>query len=86
MMILSGSKLELPEWSMALRMEPSSYYDNAIVGYDANRDRLIYDEDKIIDTLITKEEMSIEDAIEYYEFNINGSQGANYPIYIVSAR
>jgi len=30
--------------------------------------------------------MSIEDAIEYYEFNINGSQGENYPIYIVSAR
>lgn len=85
-MILSGSRMELPEWSKALRMEPSSYYDMAIIGYDANKDRLIYDEDKVIDTLITKEEMSIEDAIEYYEFNINGSQGANYPIYIVSAR
>jgi hypothetical protein len=78
--------MELPEWSEALRMEPSNYYDVAIIGYEANKDRLIYDEDKIIDILITKEEMSIEDAIEYYEFNINGSQGANFPIYIVSAR
>ena len=42
-MILSGSKMELPEWSEALRMEPSSYYDIAIMGYDSNKDRLIYD-------------------------------------------
>jgi hypothetical protein len=85
-MILSGSKMEIPEWSQALRIQPFSYYDVAIVGYEANKDRLIYDEDKIIDILITREQMSIEDAIEYYEFNINGSQGENYPIYIVSAR
>ena len=85
-MILSGSKIQIPEWSCALQMEPREFYDFAILGYDPSRDRFIYDEDRVIDILITKEEMSIEDAIEYYEFNINGSQGANFPIYIVSAR
>ena len=85
-MILSGSKIQIPEWSCALQMEPREFYDSAILGYDTSRDRFIYDEDRVIDILITKEEMSIEDAIEYYEFNINGSQGANFPIYIVSAR
>ena len=85
-MILSGSKIQIPEWSCALQMEPREFYDIAILGYDPSRDRFIYDEDRVIDILITKEEMSIEDAIEYYEFNINGSQGANFPIYIVSTR
>ena len=86
MMNLSGSEMELPEWSCALRMEPSVFYDEAILGYESDSDRLIYNEDKIIDILIIKEEMSIEDAIEYYEFNIKGSQGENFPIYIIPAR
>jgi hypothetical protein len=36
-MILIGSNLTLPEWSEALRMEPSEYYDEAILGYDPSR-------------------------------------------------
>ena len=85
-MTLIGSNLTLPEWSEALRMEPREYYDEAILGYDPQEDRLIYNEDKIIDILITKEGMSVEDAIEWYDYNIQGSQGKNHPAYIIPAR
>jgi hypothetical protein len=84
-MILIGSNLTLPEWSEALRMEPHEYYDDAILGYDPQEDRLIYNEDKIIDILITKEGMSVEDAIEWYDYNICGTQGEHYPNYIIPA-
>tara|TARA_R100000008_G_scaffold86821_1_gene81857 strand:- start:887 stop:1144 length:258 start_codon:yes stop_codon:yes gene_type:complete len=85
-MTLIGSNMQIPEWSEALRMEPREIYDEAIIGYDPQADRLIYNEDKVIDILITKEEMSTADAIEYYDYNIVGSQGENYPIYIIPAR
>jgi hypothetical protein len=85
-MILIGSKIQIPDWSQALRMEPADYYDEAIVGYDPIDDRFIYNEDKVIDILITKEEMSTEDAVEWYDYNIQGTQGENYPIYIIPAR
>jgi hypothetical protein len=35
--------------------------------------RLIYSVKKVIETLITEDEMSLEDAMEHYEFNIRGS-------------
>jgi len=82
-MISSGFNLMLPDWSEALRVEPHEHYDEAILGYDPLEDRLIYNEDKIIDILIIKEGMSVEDAIEYYEYNINGTQGKNTPTYII---
>ena len=78
-----GFSLTLPEWSEALRMEPHEYYDEAILGYNPAEDRLVYNEDKIIDILITKEGMSVEDAIEWYDYNTQGSQGKNYPTYII---
>ena len=77
--------LNTPEWAEARRLEPSEYYDEAILGYDPMEDRFIYDENKVIDILITKEEMSVEDAIEWYDYNIYGTQGENYPIYIIPA-
>ena len=82
-MISIGSKLILPDWSQARRLEPAESYDDAILGYNPMEDRLIYSEDKIIDILITKEGMSVEDAIEWYDYNICGTQGENYPAYII---
>jgi hypothetical protein len=85
-MILIGSEIILPEGTQARRLEPCEYYDEAILGYDSTEDRFIYDENKIIDILIIKEEMSVEDAIEWYDYNIYGTQGKNYPIYIIPMR
>ena len=85
-MVLIGTDITLPKNTRALRLEPANLYDEAVLGYDPVMDRLIYDENKVIDTLITKEEMSVEDAIEWYDYNIFGNQGDHYPIYIIPAR
>jgi len=85
-MILESTNLELPEWSQALLLEPTENYNDAIMGYDPNEDRLVYNEDKVIDILITKENMSVADAVEWYDYNIAGSQGDHFPIYIIPVR
>lgn len=85
-MITKGSTIELPDWSQALLLEPTENYNDAIMGYDPNEDRLVYNEDKVIDILITKENMSVADAVEWYDFNIAGSQGDHFPIYIIPVR
>ena len=56
------------------------------MGYDPNEDRLVYDEDKVIDILITKENMSVSDAVEWYDYNIAGSKGDHFPIYVIPVR
>lgn len=58
-------------------------YDAAILGV-AYRDHVhvvVYDTDKIISTLMA--DMSREDAIEYFEFNVEGAYvGERTPIYV----
>jgi hypothetical protein len=44
-------------------------YDSAIVGYDANDYRIIYDYQKMIEDLIETNGMSYEDAVEFIEYN-----------------
>lgn len=48
-------------------------FDNAVIGVEIPSMRLIYSVTKVIETLITEDEMSLEDAMEHYEFNIRGS-------------
>lgn len=44
-------------------------YDSAIVGYDANDYRIIYDYQKMIEDLIETNGMSYEDAVDFIEYN-----------------
>lgn len=44
--------------------------DEAVIGVDARSNLLIYSLSIIQDILMHKYEMSVEDAIEYYNFNI----------------
>jgi hypothetical protein len=48
-------------------------FDEAVIGVEIPSMRLIYSVKKVIETLITEDEMSLEDAMEHYEFNIRGS-------------
>jgi hypothetical protein len=48
-------------------------FDDAVIGVEIPSMRLIYSVTKVIETLITEDEMSLEDAMEHYEFNIRGS-------------
>ena len=58
-------------------------FDDAVIGVEiAEPMRLIYSVKRVIEILITDDEMSMEDAIEHYEFNIRGSYvGEQTPIW-----
>ena len=58
-------------------------FESAIIGLDTSSEtfRVIYDREKMIDLLVG-EEMSIEDAVEYLEYNVwNAYVGNGTPIY-----
>lgn len=67
-----------------LVLEPE-YFDKAIVGL-AQRigmDVVCYDKDKVLEILCAEEEMSYEEAIEHFEFNIIGSWvGETTPVFL----
>lgn len=56
--------------------------DDAVIGIEVNSMRLIYSCNKIIEILIAENNMELEDALEFYEFNIAGAYiGEKTPIY-----
>lgn len=44
-------------------------YESAIVGFDYNSDRVIYDYDKMVEFLVTTYSMEPEEAIEFIDVN-----------------
>ena len=60
-------------------------YDDCVLGYEYNWDgnmRLIYSIKAILNKLVTEDEMSEEDAIEHFEFNMRGGYvGDQTPIW-----
>jgi len=68
----------------AMALEPREEYDSCIAGIGwrtASDPVLVYDRSKILEFLQT--EMTEEDAIEHYEFNIVGSWvGDGTPIFV----
>lgn len=58
-------------------------FDNAIIGVEPNTMKLVYSRDKMIEILMTDEELTELDAIEYLEQNTwNAYVGEKTPIYI----
>lgn len=58
-------------------------YDSAIIGYDANDGRIVYDFERMIEHLMNVDGMSYEDAFEFIEYNTIRAipyAGANSPI------
>ncbi len=43
---------------------------------------LVIDADKVINQLVEKDGMTHEDALEHYSYNIEGSKGDGFPIYV----
>ena len=57
-------------------------FDEAVLGFDEQSGRLVYSAAKIIECLM-KDDMTYEDALEYYYFNIAGAYvGELTPIYV----
>lgn len=58
--------------------------DKVVELYD--KPRVVYDQNKIIDTLMAEHKMTDEEAQEFFDFNIAGSYvGQQTPIYIQKA-
>jgi hypothetical protein len=58
-------------------------FDGAIVGIEPNTMRLVYNRDYMVRTLIMKDKMTRDDAIEFLEFNTwNAYIGEKTPIFI----
>lgn len=58
-------------------------YDSAIVGYDENSQRIIYDYEKMVEHLMDKDGMTYEDAVEFIDYNTVPAcpyMGSNSPI------
>ena len=48
-------------------------FDEAVIGIEERSMRLIYSVGKCIELLMTKEDMSLEEAMEYFDFNVKDS-------------
>jgi hypothetical protein len=63
-------------------MRPDGF-DEAIIGYEPNSGRLIYDRNKMIMIAVEDMEMDHQDAVEHLEYNVWGAYvGELTPIYI----
>ena len=60
-------------------------FDEAIAGvvWDGERTRVVYDTELILELLMGRSEMSYEEAVEYFDYNIAGSHMGEYtPLYL----
>lgn len=57
-------------------------YEDCIVGLEYESNVLVMDANKIIDRLITEDDMTELDAQEFFDYNIAGSKGEGFPIYV----
>jgi hypothetical protein len=69
----------------AIVLEPRSTFNRAIIGSDTNC-RIVYSVTKIIRALMDEDDMSEEEALEWFEFNtlgtFNGMEDKNKPIFM----
>ena len=56
---------------------------NSGSGMDGERTRVVYDMELILELLMGRSEMSYEEAVEYFDYNIAGSHMGDYtPLYL----
>jgi hypothetical protein len=53
------------------------YFDNAILGYDVDSKKIIYDYKSMVDILIKDHQLSEELAVEYLSYNVIGLKITN---------
>ena len=57
-------------------------FDDAVIGVDESSMRLIYSTTKCIEILMFQSEMLLDEAIEYFDFNVRGAyMGEKTPIW-----
>lgn len=57
-------------------------FDEAVIGIEESSMRLIYSVGKCIEILMIRDEMSLEDALDYFRYNVSSSYvGEKTPIW-----
>lgn len=57
-------------------------FDEAVIGIDVNSERIIYSVQKVIDILMERDGMDEQDAIDWYEYNMQSTYvGEHTPIW-----
>jgi hypothetical protein len=57
--------------------------DTAIIGFEPNLWRVVYSRNKVVDILMKRDGMGVDEAIEFAEFNIFGAYvGEGTPIWV----
>lgn len=62
-------------------------YDSAIIGYDANNNRIIYDFNLMVEYLMDKDNMEYDEGVEFIEYNTLRAipyAGENAPIVLMT--
>jgi len=58
-------------------------FNDAVIGTCYNTGRIVYSIERILQILIDRDGMSMEDAMEYFSFNIGGAYvGEMTPMYV----
>ena len=58
-------------------------FNQAIIGNEYNTNRVVYSIDRMLQILIDRDGMSMEEAIEFFDFNIGGAYvGEMTPVYV----
>lgn len=81
----AGESYEYQEAEEAYKLlEPRETYDQAIVGLMNDPEIVCYDAAMVINLTADLHEMSVEEAHEFFDFNINiaGSKGEGLPVYV----
>ena len=67
----------------AFVMTPREHYDKCIVGVTYHGDRVVYDVDLVLESLMEDQGMSDEEALDWFEYNMVGSYlGDGTPIFM----
>ena len=57
-------------------------FDDAVIGIDVNSTRIIYSVKRCVEILCVRDEMDLDEAIEFFEYNVYGSyHGPKTPIW-----
>ena len=58
-------------------------FDEAIIGQDYEMGRYVYSIERILEILMLRDDMTMDDAMDYFSFNIGGAYvGEMTPLYI----
>lgn len=71
------------EWEFDKNVVLADGFDECIVGKDYADGRAVYSIERMLESMLIQSEMSMEEAIEYFDFNIGTAYvGEMTPIYI----